>query len=123
MSVVIYFHSGLRRLRSPTLRSTHARRRATPTGSRRSECTPHGGHASSPLASTRVHDNLVKCRRAPLRFVSHAPLPFLRSRRMCTSRALAALRSGSPVNPERMADIALCALDRRPPSGAFSPRA
>eukprot|EP00965_Chrysotila_dentata_P129189 4270437-Pleurochrysis_carterae.AAC.1 len=56
MSVVIYFHSGLRRLRSPTPRSTHSRRRATPKGSRRSECTPLSGHASSPLASTRVHD-------------------------------------------------------------------
>eukprot|EP00965_Chrysotila_dentata_P206223 6183420-Pleurochrysis_carterae.AAC.1 len=33
------------------------------------------------------------------------------------------LRSEVPVNPERMADVAPCAPDRRPPSGAFSPRA
>eukprot|EP00965_Chrysotila_dentata_P177240 5853554-Pleurochrysis_carterae.AAC.3 len=33
------------------------------------------------------------------------------------------LRFQFPVNPERMADVALCALDWRPPSGAFSPRA
>eukprot|EP00965_Chrysotila_dentata_P046202 1535761-Pleurochrysis_carterae.AAC.2 len=33
------------------------------------------------------------------------------------------LRSGFPVNVERMTDAAPCARDRRPPAGAASPRA
>eukprot|EP00965_Chrysotila_dentata_P060064 1992122-Pleurochrysis_carterae.AAC.10 len=58
MSVVIYFHFESRRLRSPKLRSTHARHRATPSGRRHSTCTPLSGHAASQLASTRVHYNV-----------------------------------------------------------------
>eukprot|EP00965_Chrysotila_dentata_P030971 1031659-Pleurochrysis_carterae.AAC.1 len=44
-------------LRSPTLRSTHARHLATPSGRRLPACTSHSGYAQSQLASTRVHNN------------------------------------------------------------------
>eukprot|EP00965_Chrysotila_dentata_P259830 6213697-Pleurochrysis_carterae.AAC.1 len=52
------FHSGSRRLRRPTPRSTLAHGRAAPCSRRRSTCTPLLGHASSQLASTRVYNSL-----------------------------------------------------------------